>query len=374
VQAAPADLVVSIMAAGIDKGTAAQGVSLALMKSTLKIMTWMKIKAAIAVSVSALLIAGAATSVVAQMGKTSHTSPPAPPTAPASPSPSTSQFEPRRASVLDKQVAADPATVAQGGSAADDAQSPDAAADPQDAPSFIKRGRAYLDRNDYDKAIADFNHALLFAPKSPAAYFNLGRANKLKGDYPQALADYTQAIQLNPKMVAAYVNRGQIENMAEHYNDAIDDFDHAIALAPERPIPYLNRGVAYGGKGEYDKAKADFASVIALAPDFSPAYNNLAWQEATCSQVAFRDGKDAVQNATKACQLSQWQNINQIDTLAAASAEAGDFANAIKWETQVMQSSDLAPEDVTTARERLSLYQTRQTYHRPPPAAAGMNP
>jgi RNA polymerase sigma factor (sigma-70 family) len=382
VQAAPAGLAVSIMAAGIAKGASAQGVSVALMKSTLKIMTWLKIETALATGISTILVAGVATSVVVQLHKATSTPPPGSiialsrPTAPPASAPI-----PRR-QVLDKQVYADssdpapaePASAWPGNLNADDAKPEDIASAPQDAPSYIRRGKAYLADDAYDKAIVDFNQALRLDTKSAVAYFNLGRAHKLKGDYTEALSDYTQAIQLNPKMVAAYVNRGQIFNMAQRYDDSIADFDQAIALAPQRPIPYLNRGVAFGAKAEYDKARADFSQTIALAPDFSPGYNNLAWMEATCPQAAFLDGKDAVQNATKACQLTQWQNINQIDTLAAACAEAGDFDNAIKWETQVLQSPILAPEDVTTARERLALYQTRQSYHRPPPTVTGTNP
>ena len=133
---------------------------------------------------------------------------------------------------------------------------------------------------------------------------------------------------------------------------------------PERPIPYLDRGVAYGAKAEYDKAVADFNSALELDPDFSPAYNNLAWTLATCPQAALRNGQQAVQDATKACALSGWNNINQLDTLAAAYAEAGDFENAVNWETKVLATPNLAPEDAAIAKDRLALYQAHQPYHR----------
>ncbi len=57
VQAAPPHLIESIIAAEITKGAAAGGSSPILMKSTLKLMTWMKIKTAIVAGIATLVIA-----------------------------------------------------------------------------------------------------------------------------------------------------------------------------------------------------------------------------------------------------------------------------------------------------------------------------
>jgi RNA polymerase sigma factor (sigma-70 family) len=368
VQAAPAGLAESVMSAGITKGAAVSGPSWVLLKSTLKVMTWLKIKTAVVATVSTILIVGTATVTVAQIQKTlvGNSRPSESSNAvPSSPSNGPLQIQKIQPSVLSKQSSAEPLATIQNSPSenqVDGGAAPQG--NPQDAAAYLKRGRIYLNQGDYDQAIADFNQALQLDPKSAGAYFSRGRANKLKGNYDQALADYNQAIQFNPQMVAAYVNRGQIYNMADRYDDAIADFNQALQRDPERPIPYLDRGVAYGAKSDYDKAIADFSSALALDSDFSPAYNNLAWLLATCPQPAFRDGKKAVEYATKACELSQWSNINQIDTLAAAYAEAGDFENAVKWESQVLTTPNLASEDAAIAKDRLALYQAHQPYHR----------
>jgi RNA polymerase sigma factor (sigma-70 family) len=368
VQAAPAGLAESIITAGITKGATVTGPSLILMKSTLKLMTWLKIKTTAVATFSTILIAGTATVAIAKIEKNMASSIPQAPTAVVAKSPtgpSSLHIQRIQASVLDKQDNADPVQNEQPSTVTGNDVPPQAMTiNPQDAADYIRRGRNYLNREDYDQAIADFNQALQLSPTAAGAYFSLGRANKLKGNYEQALADYNEAIRLNPQMVAAYVNRGQIYNMAGHYDDAITDFNQAIQLDPERPIPYLNRGVAYGAKAEYDKAVADFNSALELDPDFSPAYNNLAWTLATCPQAPFRNGQQAVQDAMKACALSGWNNINQLDTLAAAYAEAGDFENAVNWEGKVLGTPNLAPEDAAIAKDRLALYQAHQPYHR----------
>lgn len=74
-----------------------------------------------------------------------------------------------------------------------------------------------------------------------------------------------------------------------------------------------------------------------------------------------RNGKEAVELATKACELSQWQNWSEIDTLAAAYAEAGDFDQAIKYERHVMQMTR-PPTSDGRIKQRLTLYEKHKAY------------
>ncbi|MDB6024883.1 MAG: polymerase, sigma-24 subunit, subfamily [Verrucomicrobiales bacterium] len=61
VQAAPAALAASISAVAITKGTAASATTLTLIKGTLKMIAWAKVKTAVAVGLTILLVTGTAT-------------------------------------------------------------------------------------------------------------------------------------------------------------------------------------------------------------------------------------------------------------------------------------------------------------------------
>ena len=127
-------------------------------------------------------------------------------------------------------------------------------------------------------------------------------------------------------------------------------------------------------KHDYGRAIADFRSALRIDPQFSPAYNDLAWQLATCPDASLRDGKKAVKYATKACDLSQWNNLRQISTLAASYAESGDFSEAIKWETRILRSPKATSQEISTASARLALYQAHQPFHREENRESDTNP
>ena len=101
--------------------------------------------------------------------------------------------------------------------------------------------------------------------------------------------------------------------------------------------------------------------MIRIDPNFSRAYNNLAWLLATCPDAKFRDGKRAVELATKACELTKWKVALDIGTLAAAHAEAGDFEAAVQWQTKANGLYG-AGKDREKGEARLKLYQQKKRY------------
>jgi serine/threonine-protein kinase len=126
---------------------------------------------------------------------------------------------------------------------------------------------------------------------------------------------------------------------------------------------YIDRGNTHAARGDYQKGLADCDQATRLAPNFFASYNLRAWIYATCPEERYRDGKKAVESATRACELTGWRDPGILDTLAAACAEAGDFDSAVMWGKKAMGL--LVKDDETNRRDfgaRLELYQAKKPY------------
>jgi tetratricopeptide (TPR) repeat protein len=66
--------------------------------------------------------------------------------------------------------------------------------------------------------------------------------------------------------------------------------------------------------------------------------NILAWWQATYPSAEIRNGAKAIENAKKACEMmTGWNKANSFDTLAAAYAEAGNFAAAVTEQEKAIE-------------------------------------
>jgi len=181
-------------------------------------------------------------------------------------------------------------------------------------------------------------------------------------EYEKAIADYGDALRLDPKWSHAYFNRANAYKALKEYGKAVGDYSEAIRFDAKAADAYFNRAGAYKARKEYDKAVSDYREVIRLDPDDADAYSNLAWLLATCPDEKVRDGKKAVDYATKACELTSWKGAYFLATLAGAHAEAGNFDEAQKWQRRALESSQYQREDGDQARLRLKLFEDHKPY------------
>lgn len=269
--------------------------------------------------------------------------------------------------------------------------------------TLIRRGNAYLDNNEPDRAIADFNQALWLGACRACIFLNRGLAYKQKGEIEKALGEFERAIQSDPGYGAIYYNRGGIYWDQEDYkkalaeyskavefqsNDvdtrvaraqtyirrhqnqmALADLDVALQFDPKSTSAFTTRAVIYVQEASYPQANKEIdAAVNSLSgkniDSRSKPYalESLAWFWATSTADALRDGKKAVAYANKACELNHWKNWGLISVLAAACAEAGDFDSAIKYQKRVLGMMPPYKKYVDDEKERLELYRKHQPY------------
>ena len=232
--------------------------------------------------------------------------------------------------------------------------------EPKYALAYYKRGNAWREKKEFDKAIADYTEAIRRDPKDAGSHNNRGIAWREKKDFDKAIADYTEAIQIDPKIAAAYNNRGESWSNKKEYDKAIYDYNEAIRLVPNFGMALSNRGAAWSHKKEYGKAISDYSEASRIDPKDANTWNASAWFAATCPDARYRNGKNAVEHATRACELTAWKDGAMLDTLAAAYAEAGDFPNAVKWAEKAVE---LAPKEMKgELRSHLDVFKAHKPY------------
>ena len=181
-----------------------------------------------------------------------------------------------------------------------------------------------------------------------------------------------EAIRLEPGYADAYVNLGVAFVGAGRYKDALPMFERAVALAPDNPALWRNYGETLASLGYFAEAARAFRRALLSNPDDPDLCESLAWILATAPDASVRDGKAAVDLARRAAQLSgEVAPPDVLDTLAAAYAENGQFADAIATADRALalarrgSRADLIPQ----IELRLELYRAGQPYREPPPGA-----
>ena len=227
------------------------------------------------------------------------------------------------------------------------------------------RGEIYREMGEFDKAIEEFTRVLELQPGMDLALIRRAEAYFFAEKFDEALADVDAVLKNNPDLAIAHGLRAQVLAAKNRLGEAIaemkqlaDDMpgqaDVRMHLAlyyqlndqPQRGdsrvfgcaraggdnfLALRSRGDAYLNIGDHGAAIADFEAALKIEPEDTALLNNLAWVLATSPDDELRDGKRAIELATKACELTEYKKPHILSTLAAAYAETGDFDKAREW-------------------------------------------
>ncbi|MEL7498225.1 MAG: tetratricopeptide repeat protein [Planctomycetota bacterium] len=232
--------------------------------------------------------------------------------------------------------------------------------DPRLADSRVGLSNIALLRDDLESAFEEADKAVEIQPKNAMALNARGWVSFKLGKVDEAIYDLNRAIRYAPRLSIAYGNRGVCHVSKNEFDRAIADHTRHLKLTPNNPFALANRAVAWLGKGEFEKAKMDYEAAQKIAPELDEALNGYAWFLATCPDEKYRNGKLAIQKATKACEISKNKDWYHLDTLASAYAEELDFENAVKYAQMAL---DVAPESKRNiCQQQLERFQRKEPF------------
>lgn len=222
--------------------------------------------------------------------------------------------------------------------------------------AYCDRGQIYFERKEYSRAIKDYSKALSMAQPDSADF---------------AIAD-------------AYSQRASAYMKLRRYDHAIRDFKKAVQLSLKNKedcsyIYISHLADCYEKAGQYALAIKTFKFLIKKRETSRENYQ-LARIYASCKDVRFRSGIKAVFYAKKALRLEEKRMkenklkkrlkkgppVWNLDVLAAAYAQAGQFKKAIEIQKEIAAYMRLKypqrTELIAELEHRLKLYMKNVPY------------
>ena len=231
--------------------------------------------------------------------------------------------------------------------------------------NFLREIHALTELERYDEAIEIARTLREKHPDSPQWISELVGIYSRQKEYDKALAVVEEQLEKNPDELRWILAKAGVYTAQEKWDEAVDWIELQLQKAPDSRILNVSLLEVLHGKKSYRVAKErlrpmleqepnnllllrfDSQLLISLGlhaeavealskivesdPKDYTSINNLAWILATSPLDSVRDGKRAVELAEKAGELSRHKRAFVLSTLAAAYAEAGDFAKAREW-------------------------------------------
>jgi protein O-mannosyl-transferase len=136
-------------------------------------------------------------------------------------------------------------------------------------------GQLYAKQKNYEEALKHFNLAIYYDVEN-AEYFNnraitLVKLNRMN----EAISDYNAALSIKPEFYEAHLNRGIYFYKVGKKKEALDDFNQAIVLDSGHSEAYMQAGRIDFENNDLDKALEKFKKVEELEPDNAQALFNI---------------------------------------------------------------------------------------------------
>jgi tetratricopeptide (TPR) repeat protein len=225
-------------------------------------------------------------------------------------------------------------------------------------------GAALLRRGQVDEAIQHCERAVVMRPTDPDAQVSLGDALLRKGRIDDAIDHYQKATMARADhflarygLCHALLEKGELDS-------AIQVCRSALVLWPLDADCHTALAIALEEKGNPAEAIQHYEKALEVSPSSISTLTNLAWLLATSQDASVRNGPKAVQLAKQADRVVGGTNTLVLRTLAAAYAEKGEFANAIRTAQSAMQLARMQGEDSLTTDlvEQIALYRLGMPY------------
>lgn len=235
--------------------------------------------------------------------------------------------------------------------------------DGNDVAALLMRARYYYGKKEIDKAKADVDRALTIRPGMVQGILMQAVMAAEKGNFTEAIANMELLANADPKNPEWRLQMAQFYAADKKPSKAIAAVETVLKDDADNTVALRIRGDAYLSLGKHALAVKDLEAALKNDEKNSGVLNNLAWVLSTSPDDDVRDGKKAIELATKACEITEFKRPHIISTLAAAYAESGDWENAVKWSSKAVEmSSDEEGDILDQLKDELQHYKDKKPF------------
>ena len=144
-------------------------------------------------------------------------------------------------------------------------------------------------------------------------------------------------------------------------------YGRVVEIDPRHVAAQLAQVVALSRAGRHQEAYQRLKEARAVLPESIALTHAMARLLAACPDETLRDGEQALELALSVFKIRN--SPQHADTVAMAYAELGNFEEAIRWQTEIVQGAEKAGRDdlLPRARKNLALYRDRNACRDPGP-------
>jgi tetratricopeptide (TPR) repeat protein len=136
-----------------------------------------------------------------------------------------------------------------------------------DKPEFhLILGKAYLNREEPEKALPELQRAGAANPNLPFVHFSMGLAHLRLNHNEEAEAEFRKDLAVEPDLADTYEQLGQLYQRAGNDEEAARLFHEALARNASMPASLFGLAKIYMQQEKYNEALLAIDSAVRLAP------------------------------------------------------------------------------------------------------------
>jgi tetratricopeptide (TPR) repeat protein len=137
---------------------------------------------------------------------------------------------------------------------------------------YLERGKDYLQKQNYDKAIVELKNVLQIDPKHAEAYYLIGQTEEAQQNWQRSFGSYLKAVELDPDHLEARTRLARFYLLANKEAEARKEMETVLAKQPEHVGALLLKAMLLSKEGKNPDALIVVNDIVENHPLNHEAY------------------------------------------------------------------------------------------------------